>query len=799
MTAWHFVNMQTTASRLQTISAQRVPIMQHGFRACRPGKQACVCLQVPLLALLLGVTVPVLSVWGDSGYYRTLMPPLPPPAPIPENRTGGMQPTPLMRGGCTGRVRKMVVLADEPRQAALAALRNPVLGVTMASHALAAGRDAERAGLVTCVDLYFEGVTFSWNFLKCPSAAARPEYPLAWQLYHHSLARLISSAQRFGRLDPAGELQVVTAMGLQTIPTSYRGFVWKPADFTRVEVVANSQPKELQRHYRTPGLGVPLVVIREGSDTERFLNRQTPFNATAVLRPSLAAIAGQAPPFGTPSSHGPLEFHDPLRVTDVEFNGRHVAMATNTSAALEYMLRQDEDDSCVFLLCPESAEAEQEKLFMIEPYQRGKFPVVFAPGLFPSRTTWAEFANEILARRQLRSRIQLMAYRYSPSRPILEAAAGLRRELLALKDTYDPEGDEPGIANTAVVGHGIGGLVAKLVATYSDDRLWYSIARRPLHALNASAEKRTELHEQFYFEPVPFVRRVVFVGTPHNGTQLASRTVAGWTAARAQLPRQEQIEHDLLIKQNPGTFTPEVADRMPSSLDLTDRNSCLLQTIKVLCPGPNVQLHNIIGVGSLSPLSGRGDGVVSCRSAQHHSVSTEKQVHANRCKLHRSDETTKELVCILTRHILEANDVPSLDGYDCAEPARGLPSQPTSAGRAASSHQLKLPASHADEPAPQQPPPTDPGPRSPASSDDPSPRPSVTHAGKKTPPGNARQQVDSETAPEATPVDQAASDTAGPASSRSSGKSAAPTPLSAEPGTSAGACEGPELISPRSQ
>ncbi|MFO7902613.1 MAG: alpha/beta hydrolase [Pirellulaceae bacterium] len=627
--------------------------------------------------------------------------------------------------GCVGRVRKTVILADEPRQAALAALRNPALGVPMASQALAAGRDAERSRQVTCVDLYFEGVAFSWNFLQSPGAKHHPEYSEAWKVYHRCLARLIGSAQRFGRLDPQGGLQVVTPMGPRTIATSYHGFLWQPADFTRVEVAADSGPKKLRHNYSRCGLGVPLVVIREGSKNERFLEDTTPFNATAILRPSLAAIAGQAPPTGAASSHGLLEFHDPLRVKTVSFNGKRIAMATNTSAALEYGVRGERGGPWRSLTCPGPAEPGQEKLFLLEPYQPGKYPVVFVHGLFPSPRIWAEFANEILARPDLRRQVQLVGYRYPTGRPLLETAAVLRRELLALKQAYDSRGEDPGIANTAVVGHGTGGLVAKLTATYSDDRLWYSVASRPLAEINVPEEGgRDRLRDLFYFDPVPFVRRVVFVGTPHNGTQLASRTLGQWSASRAQLPASERIAHDLLIKQNPGVFKPEMSDRLPNSMDLMDGNSCLLRTIRVLCTGPQTQLHNILAVGCLS-FSGQGDGMVSRKSAQHHSVSTEKQVPSHHGNLHETDEAIKELACILRRHILEANDVPPAEMHDANSPDR-LPTEslmpPSPSGLLGEPwpEELRPPVFGTDELAPSLSSPADQTPRPETSSEPPS-------------------------------------------------------------------------------
>ncbi|MFW6169495.1 MAG: hypothetical protein ACODAD_03325 [Planctomycetota bacterium] len=665
-----------------------------------------IVVRCPLSVLLCLCLCPLAAASASSGYYHTLLPPLPPPTVGARNQPGVLDHLSERSLGCGGRVRKTVILADEPRQAALAALRNPVLGVPMASQALAAAMDAEQSRHVTCVDLYFEGVAFSWNFLQSPGAPRHPEYSEAWKVYHRSLARLIGSAQRFGRLDPQGTLEVNTPMGTRTIAMSYHGFPWQPGDFTRVEVVADSGRKKLQHHYRRRGLGVPLVVVRKSSGNERFLDDTTPFNATAILRPSLAAIAGQAPPTGAASSHGPLEFHDPLRAQSVPFNGKRIAMASNTSAALEYVLREDRGGPWSSLMCPGAAEPGQEKLFLLEPYQPGKYPVVFVHGLFPSPQIWAQFANEILARPDLRRRVQLIGYRYPTGRPLLETAAALRRELLALKQTHDPRGEDPGIANTAVVGHGTGGLVAKLTATHSDDRLWYSVARRPLSDINVSEEDhRNRLRRLFYFEPIPFVRRVVFVGTPHNGTQPASRLVGQWSAGRVQRSVSERIAHDLLIKQNPGVFKPEISDRLPNGMDLMDRNSHLLRTIRVLCTGPQTQLHNILAVGCLSPFSGQGDGIVSRKSAQHHSVSTEKQIPTHHGNLHETDEAFNELACILRRHVLEANDIPSTQTQEATDPDRRptqylLPPLPSGFMDEPWPEALRLPAFDADQPAP---------------------------------------------------------------------------------------------------
>ncbi len=608
------------------------------------------------------------------GFRQSLMPPLFPPSPAPTNQPGiCSQLLANLRTQQVGRVQATVIMSDEPRQAAMSVLQYPCLGVTLAGHALSAGMESERKGQVTCVDLYFEAIAFSWHFLQSPHAALQPEYSTAWSFYHQGLARLLETAQRFGRLDPSTGLRVLTPTGMQTIPTSYHGFVWNASDFTRIEVVYPGAPHKLKNYYRCPGLGVPLVVLRQHKAPDRFLLDETPFGATAILRPSLAAMAGQAPPMGASSSHGPLEFYDPLRVGAVEFGRERIAMAADTSAALEYAIREGRVSAWIGLIEPGSAEAGQEKLFLLEPYQSGKYPVVLVHGFLSSPRIWAQFANEIMARPELRNRVQLLAYRYPTGRPFTESAAILRRELLALKETFDPRGEDPGIANSALIGHSMGGLVCKLAVTHSDDRLWCSVANRPLDDINVSDRQRRALRDMFYFQPVPFVRRVVFLGTPHDGSQLASRGIGRLGAHCVQLPSAERIEHAWMIKQNPGVFSPELAKRIPTSIDMMEPSSPLLHAIQTLCPGENVQLHNIVGVGCWSPLEGIGDGVVARESAQHPCVSTEKRVHATHTALHEDDAAMKELLCIIRRHILEANDVPSIDGYEFAAPELDCP------------------------------------------------------------------------------------------------------------------------------
>ena len=100
-------------------------------------------------------------------------------------------------------------------------------------------------------------------------------------------------------------------------------------------------------------------------------------------------------------------------------------------------------------------------MFLLEPRRPGQYPLVFVHGFYSAPTIWANIANEIMARPDLRNCFQLVAYRYPTGRPFVESAAVLRRELNAFVQTYDSQAEDPSMYNMAVVAHSMGGLASR--------------------------------------------------------------------------------------------------------------------------------------------------------------------------------------------------------------------------------------------------------------------------------------------------------------------------------------------------
>ena len=56
--------------------------------------------------------------------------------------------------------------------------------------------------------------------------------------------------------------------------------------------------------------------------------------------------------------------------------------------------------------------------------------------------------------------------------------------------------------------------------------LWNAIFTRPIDQVRARPELLAQLAEAFFFQPEPYVRRVIFVATAHRGNQAGAHPLA---------------------------------------------------------------------------------------------------------------------------------------------------------------------------------------------------------------------------------------------------------------------------------
>lgn len=523
--------------------------------------------------------------------------------------------------------------------------------LTIALQTYEAARQAEIGGQPSSVEFYFQAATQSWQALQ-PEDFSRAEtgpYSPTWNLYHNSLAGLIRVSQLHRRFTPQQGIRLNSQSGYPLAPAMYSGFSWSPQDFQHLLVVGNYQSKSIRQIHRRAGLGVPLVVVRYQPDDSGYFYRRHEFGATVVLHPTVTPPAAEPEPGAANAPSMTLEFFDSVAVRNIPVRGLTVPLAADLTAPLAYEANATERTYWEDFFNTNTNHAKP-KLGFIEPYRPGRIPVVLIHGLLSDSQTWLDVANDLRAVPEIMDRYQIWAFHYPTGIPFLASAAALREELYRAVATLDPSAADPALRHMVLVGHSMGGLIAKLQVTYSGSTIWNSYVNRPWEQIVASPDVKAKLQRAFFFDPVPYVRRVAFIGVPHGGSSLASRAVGRIGAACVKLPVEEDKERRLLLQYNPGVFDPSFNRRFPNSIDLLEPNSPLLAAMRRLPVAPGVQLHSIIGTGYPVAGYGDGDGVVPVSSALHAGVQTQRMVHAKHESLHHQAESFEELLAILAIH-----------------------------------------------------------------------------------------------------------------------------------------------------
>src|SRR5262249_24733351 len=160
-----------------------------------------------------------------------------------------------------------------------------------------------------------------------------------------------------------------------------------------------------------------------------------------------------------------------------------------------------------------------------------------------------------------------LLYLYPTGVPIPIAAAGLREALLEAQREFDPRGDSPTFGRMVLLGHSMGGLLSHAMAVDSGARVWELNSDRPVEEIIGSPQVLEELRRYLFFEPLPCVRRVVFLATPHRGSEL-SRGVVGRVGA-GLISEPDHISDLLsqLIRDNPDAFDRRRFRRLPTSIE----------------------------------------------------------------------------------------------------------------------------------------------------------------------------------------------------------------------------------------
>jgi pimeloyl-ACP methyl ester carboxylesterase len=536
--------------------------------------------------------------------------------------------------------------------------------ITLAEMAYLYGEKMQQRPYFLAAAIYSFAFLFPEQGFKPPSPYD-PRLRLAADLYSfgvtHAFASNADATVEFksGVYElPFGRVQVVV---------NPSAFEWRNRRIVTLSPVQDIAIRGLANRYRHPGVGAPLAAATQPIVAERGMQvaPRMKLPMTAVLR--LDAPRRQ---LAQRELRATLDLYNTYDVATTTIAGKTVPLEADETAVLAYVLASPEiwERELKAFFSGVFSESTPTQLASIDAYRPGRIPVVFVHGTASSAGRWGNMVNDLMDDPRIRDRYQFWFFTYDTGNPVLYSAALLREALQDAVHKLDPAGTDPALSEMVVIGHSQGGLLAKAMVVDIGDRVWNAIANKPIEQVNLSPERRDLLRRAVFIKPLPFVRRVVFIATPHRGSYLTEYPVAELLGRFLTLPvRIVQTAADLA--RNANDFKVNPRNLGSGSLFGMTPNNPVIQTMAAMSVVPGVHAHSIIAVAGNGPVEGSNDGVVEYSSSHLDGVDSEYIVRSTH-STQSNPYTVEEVRRILLVHAADA----------CTRIACGKPLAPSGTG-----------------------------------------------------------------------------------------------------------------------
>lgn len=535
------------------------------------------------------------------------------------------------------------------------------------------GKSAEREGNERkALDCYGAAVSHAYLFLFDPRLdRARnpydPQFRQACDIYNGALEAALRIWRQNNRLHPGMNERMKVAGREIELVIDVKGD-WPADEIVQLEFVSDFEVTGLTNRHHTYGLGVPMIGVRrpklDGHPMARYYPKVLAFPVTAFLRVEHLTDAWNATrTAATNEQHSPaplrcvLELHDPLQSSDIHLAKRWIPLETDLSTPLAYLLdrpalRAKQIATFGFF---EPAEAEAIKgIYMLEPYQPQKIPVIMVHGLWSSPMTWMEMFNDLRAMPEIRERYQFWFYLYPTGQPFWTSANAFRNDLNELLRLVDPQQANPILGQSVLVGHSMGGLVSMWQTLESGDHVWRLASDTSFDKLKAPDEVKSRLASMVYFQPNPAVSRVITIGTPHMGSDFANDVTRWLSHKLVDMPNRMLQTRQQLLVDNPEVIRRTDLFTITTSIDSLSPGNPVFRAMQRMTRAPWVKYHNVAGIVPSGTLLGRfshgSDGVVAFESAHLEEADSELVVEADHTHVHRHPRSILEVRRILLEH-----------------------------------------------------------------------------------------------------------------------------------------------------
>jgi len=347
--------------------------------------------------------------------------------------------------------------------------------------------------------------------------------------------------------------------------------------------------------------------------------------------------------------------YDPYQVARVDVHEQDVPLAANFTAGYGlWLARSGFSRQSIRSFFGSELGIDRPHLYLMQPYDPNKRILLMVHGLASSPEAWVNVANELMGDEELRQHFQIWQFYYPTNMPIALNHEAIRKTLGDAMQHFDPSGENRASRGMVIVGHSMGGIIARLMVSSSGDSLWDQLVAEKVHDKTRLEHIRQKVAPLLRFDPLPQVDRAVFIATPHRGTDLAGGRLGRWIGRMVRIPLATLEKFaDVLPDLTSGTDGAGRRTSIPTSIENLDKSDAFVRLAADLPISKHVLYHSIIAQRRAAvSLDASDDGLVPYWSSHLEGAASEKVVHAGH-SVQETPQAVMELKRILHLDIHE--------------------------------------------------------------------------------------------------------------------------------------------------
>ena len=521
--------------------------------------------------------------------------------------------------------------------------------------------------------LYAGAVLHSHKFLfdselNLQRNAYDPQFRHICDIYNGSLESIMRELCKSGQLVNGASIMIGDEDLGMLAKVHFEGR-WEEQSFERFELVSDYKTEGLANQYHTYGLGVPLIAVVQSQTSTSPAQKYYPPSLTLPM----TAFCEIQPQSNFVNASGKIQhtavirMFDPLERKTIQHLNRTIPLESDITTPLAYHLKDPLLNQSVLatatLLNAKLAD-KIHGMYMLEPFDPNKIPVVMVHGLWSSPVTWTQMFNDLRAIPEIQSNYQFWFYSYATGKPFMVSAEQMREDLANIRRDFDPQGTSQALNQMVLVGHSMGGLLSRMQVIDSGNEFWNLVGQGSIDDLQGNQQAISRLRKTLFFEANSAIKRIVTIATPHHGSEFASATARWLSQKIISLPELATDEVLMLAKENPNVLVrPQILTG--TSIDSLAPTAPSFIALEHITPQPTTRFNTIAGklekkrflpFGESSADDG-GDGVVSCSSAQCKYAESNVFVPEEHSSIHFHPQCILEVRRILLAHLVQQHRI----------------------------------------------------------------------------------------------------------------------------------------------